>query len=124
MATTQTVEVLRAGVQLGGRALDTPAWQANRDTLMRHQIYPYPCPSALVLDRSLSWALDPAPMFSCTPCTPCTGRRPLSAACMAPYPTHSTQPGVVLLCLLVASSCIRCPFERPPCYVSLHQAFP
>jgi len=32
--------------------------------------------------------------------------------CMPPYSTHSTQPGVVLLCLLVVSSRIHCPFLK------------
>ena len=32
--------------------------------------------------------------------------------CMTPYSTHSTQPGIVLPCLLVASSRIHCPFLK------------
>ena len=53
MVTMQTVEALRAGVQLGGSALDTPAWQAYRDTPLQHQIYPHSCPSARLFTRLL-----------------------------------------------------------------------
>jgi len=72
-------EALRARVLLGGRALDKPVCQTNHDTPLRHQIFPHPCPSVLVLHRLLTEALDSAPLFSCVPCA---GQRLLSTTCM------------------------------------------